>query len=127
MIALVAADNVPSIALPDFHLILARQLQCSLDRLRPSAAKVNRAVAEVLPGKLQQLARILLSHWGGELAAMHKFKRTGLLCHCLGNFRHAMADKVNRGRPTKIEIFFALCVPEVSAMAAHGRRERLAE
>jgi hypothetical protein len=38
-----------------------------------------------------------------------------------------MTDEVHYGGTGKVEVFFALSVPEIDALAAHGGREALAK
>ena len=127
MIALIPAYDLGTLALTDFHLILTGQLQCSLNRFRPSAAKINRTFAKIVAGKLQQLARVLLGNWRGELASMDELQTTSLVGHRSHDFVDAMSNEVNCGRTREIEVLLPIGVPQVGAIAAHSRRQGLAE
>ena len=120
VIALLTAQNSVASRLADFDLILPRQLQGRLDRFRSTAGEIHAAAAKVLSRKLQQFLRILLSHWSCKLAAVHELELRSLFGHGSRNFCNPMPDKIDRRRTGKIEIPFALCIPNVYALAAYG-------
>src|SRR6266536_4259512 len=94
VIALVAAYDLRTLALTDFNLILPRKLECSLDCLRSSAAKINCASAKILPCKFQQIAGVLFSYGRGELASVDKLQAARLLGHRGHDFRDTVPDEV---------------------------------
>src|ERR1035437_8592603 len=127
VIALLAAQNPMAILLADLHLVLARQLQRGLDRLRPAAGEVNSAAAKMLAGKIEQFLRKFLGHWSGELAGMDKLQLPSLPRHGIGNFAHAVANEVHSRRSREIEVAIAVAIPHVDALASHRRGIGLAK
>jgi hypothetical protein len=120
VIALVAAQNLVPIFLPDFHLVLARQFQRRLHRLRPARGEVNRSTRKPFSGKIEQLLRKLLCDWSRELAGVRELQLTSLLRHGVGNFANTMADEIHCRRSREIQVAVAVRIPNVSALAPHG-------
>jgi hypothetical protein len=68
----------------------------------------------------KQLLGILFGYRSCELASVDELEFRSLLGHGRGNFQHAVSDEVDRGGTGEIEILFAIGVPDVDALAAHG-------
>ena len=74
VIALTSAEDLVAFGLSDLHLILPRQLQGGLDRLRTAAGEVHGAAAEILAGKVEQFARVVFRDRRGELAGVDELQ-----------------------------------------------------
>src|SRR6266478_1671729 len=127
VIALLPADDLIPRGLSDLHLVLPRQLERSLNRLRPAAGKVNASPAKCFPRELEQLLRIFFRDRSGELAAVNELQLRGLRSHYRRNLRHAMPDEIHRRRAREIEIAFPLAIPHVHTLSPDGRGKRLSK
>jgi len=78
VVALIAADDFRPAEIPNFDLVLPRQLQCGLNGFRSAAGKVNRAAAEVWSGEIEERLGVFFRNGSTELAAMNELQRTGL-------------------------------------------------
>src|SRR5207248_4348151 len=105
VIALATADNLVARFLPDFDLILPRQLESSLNRFGAAAGKVHRATLEILSGRVQNLARQIFGGFGDELRGMNKFQSGGLPRQGFTDLFDSMSDEVHGGAAGKIEVF----------------------
>ena len=125
MIALLAAKNLVALRLADLDLILTREFQGGLDRLRAAAGEVDGAAAKMFAGEGQQFFGVRFGYGRRELAGVNEFELRGLLGHRSGNFGHAVADEVDHRRSGEVEIPLAVGVEDVDAFPANGRGERL--
>jgi len=76
VITLPTAEYLVPTGLPDFHLVLPRQLERSFDRLRAAAGEIHTTAGKILARELKQLRRILFRYGSGELAAVTVFEIT---------------------------------------------------
>ena len=114
-------------ALADLDLILPRQLQRGLHRLRAPTSEENRAAAEALAGKVEDFARESLGDFRVELRAVNKLELRCLRRHRVGYFLYAMADEVDDGRAAEVEVFFPGRVEQPHALTPYRLRVVLAE
>src|SRR5580704_10112202 len=70
---------------------------------------------------------MLLSYRGCELAAVNEFQLLRLCRHRSRDFRHAVSDKIHRGRSREVEILLAASIPEINSFTADSGGKRLAE
>ena len=127
VIALPATDDLESLRVPDFNLILPRQLERSFDGLRASAGEEYGPAFKAGPCECEQFFRVGLGNRSGELAGVRELELRCLLRHGSGDFRHTVPDEVHRGRSRKVDIALAAGVEQIDALAAHGRGIRFAK
>src|SRR5438105_476772 len=123
VISLATADNLVARFLPDFDLILARQLESSLNRFGAAAGEVHGAAVEVVAGKFQHLAREIFGGFSDELGGMNKLQIGGLRRHGFADLFYPVSNEIHGGAASEIEIFLACRVPEPDAFAANGGGE----
>src|ERR1700674_4364228 len=115
------------IAIADLHLVLSRQLQRRLNRLRPAGGEVDCSTGEVFSGKIKQLLRKFFGNPSRELAGMDKLQLPSLLRHSVGNFTNAVTNKIHRRRSREIHVAIAVAIPDVNTFAPNGQGIRLKE
>ena len=107
MIALATADNLVARYLPDFDLILPRQLERGFHRFRAAAGEVRGAAAEVVAGKFQHLAREIFGGFSDELGGMNELQIGGLRRHGFADLFYPVSDEVHGGAAGEIEILLS--------------------
>ena len=127
MIALVATQDLMSLRLSNFDLILTSEFQRGLDRFRTARREVDGAISEVIASESQQLLRILLCYNGRELAGVNELQLRSLLSHRLRDFGDAMADEIHGGGAGEIHTAITVRVPNVNAFASYCEWKFLAE
>ena len=127
MIALGAAQDLISLRLSDFDLILASEFECSLDGFRAAAGEIDSAAGEVWARKGEQFFGVSLGDGSGELAGVSELKLCGLPGHRCSDVRDAVSDEVDRSGAGEIEIAMASGVVDIGTLAAHGRGKLFAE
>jgi len=122
VIALAAADHLIALGVPALHLILPRQFERALHRLRASAGEENRAAVKRRSREIEQLLRELLRNFGGEVAGVRELQLRRLLGHGAHNSRVAMSDEVGDGAGGEIEILPAIPIEQPHSFPAndHG-------
>src|SRR5437016_10190523 len=94
VIALATADDLVARFLPDFDLILPRQLESSLNRFGAAAGEVHGATLEIFSGEVQNLARQIFGGFGDELGGMNKLQIGGLRRHGFADLFYPVSNEI---------------------------------
>ena len=127
MVALMTAQDLMTLWLCDFNLVLARKFQSGFNRFRSTTGEINGAILEMIAGKDQQFPRVFFGNGRRELAGVDEFQTRGLFGHCGRDLTDTMADEIHCSRAGEIKIAIAVGVPNVDALSANGCRKLFAE
>lgn len=120
VVTLFARDEMGALRLADLDKILARHLECGLDRLGTAADKIH--MTHALRRGTDQLVCQFFRHLGGEKTGVCISQLVDLRMHGGQHVRVPMAQ-AGHGRATRgIDVSLALRIGQVDALPADGHR-----
>ena len=124
MIALPAGNHMGARSLTAFHMVLPRQFDRGLNRLRPTGDEIDAVDPRRRP--VDQLVRQTLCGLGREKRRVRPGDLIELRFGRLQHGRCGMAQTGHRRPAARIEVALAICVHEISTITTrHGRQHGL--